>query len=404
MHKYIIKLVLLFCLGNSVTSVANTELKVTYTFGNETSFRTIMEGFEKSTGIHVLVEYRRHEELKTNMMILMEQKKLPDAIIIPADHVGLYNLIHYSAIDPSIFKTSIPDRIWKSAMSDGVIYGVPLVQGNHLVLYYNKKLVKNVAKNWDDIFLQKKQFDAQGIATIEWDIEEPFYFLPFISAYGGWPIIDGKIQLDTQSVIDALNFYKELRIKNVYSKGCNHSCAIEKFKTNKLAYHINGEWEAPSFFAALGDDLGVSAIPNIGDKKMRPSFSTYVIAFPDDSLHQQKREALIKLVNYLQSTLVQQQIWTNTGAIPIESVAFEYVNKNAKGHLKDIFALLTNTEPLPADEAMSFIWDALGKGLIRFNLDLMDSKKTAIFMQELAERQMRNAKKKVSAITTPELP
>lgn len=395
MNKNMLKLLLFFCLGISFSVVANTELKVAYTFGNESSFRTIMDDFKKSTGIHVVAKYSQHEELKSNMMMLMELKKLPDAIIIPSDHVGLHNLINYSAIDPSIFKTSIHDRIWKSAMSDGVIYGVPLVQGNHLVLYYNKKLVKNVANNWDDIFAQKKLFDAQGIATIEWDIEEPFYFLPFISAYGGWPIIDGKIELDTQPVVDALNFYKELRIKNVYSKECDYPCVIEKFTTNKLAYHINGEWEAASFSAALSDDLGVSALPSIGDKKMRPSFSTYVIAFPDDSLHQEKREALIKLVDYLQSTAVQQQIWVNTGTIPVEPTAFEHVHSNAKGYSKDIFALMPNTEPLPADEAMSFIWDALGKGLVRHNLDLMDSKKTAVYMQQLAERHMRNAKKKI---------
>lgn len=150
-----LKLLLFFCLGISFSVVANTELKVAYTFGNESSFRTIMDDFKKSTGIHVVAKYSQHEELKSNMMMLMELKKLPDAIIIPSDHVGLHNLINYSAIDPSIFKTSIHDRIWKSAMSDGVIYGVPLVQGNHLVLYYNKKLVKNVANNWDDIFAQK---------------------------------------------------------------------------------------------------------------------------------------------------------------------------------------------------------------------------------------------------------
>ena len=384
-------------------ATANTELKVTYTFGNDSSFQPIMEGFEKHTGIRVIAEYSRHEDLKANMMMLIEAKKLPDAIIIPSDHAGLYKLFRYSTVDRTLFKAQISDRIWKSATINGSIYGAPLLQGNHLVLYYNKKYVTTPPKNWNDIFLQKRTFDAQGIATIEWDVEEPFYFLPFIYAYGGSPIVNGEIKLDDKNIINALNFYKELREKNIYSKECSYECAVKKFTTNELAYHINGEWQASSFFMALGANLGVSALPSIGDKKMTPSFSTYVIAFPENSLYGKKRSELIKFVDYLQSTSVQQHISNTTGAIPVEPIAFKSLHDNAKGYLKDILVLMPNTEPLPADEAMSFIWDALGKGLIRYNLDLMDSTKTAVYMQRLAERHMRNAIKKNTEVNPENL-
>jgi len=401
MNKQVVTSLLCFFLGFTGSSFASEQLQLIYTFGNETSFRNIANEFEKSTGIHLTAVYSQHEELKANLMMLQELKTLPDVVIIPADHVGLHNLINYSAIDPSAFKVNISQRIWKSAMSDGVIYGVPISQGNHLVLYYNKNLVKTVAKNWDDIVSQKKQFDSQGVATIGWDVEEPFYFLPFISAYGGWPIIDGKVDLNTQPMVDALHFYNELRVKQVYPKDCDYSCMIEKFTNNKLAYHINGEWQGASFAAVLGENLGVSAIPSIGDKKMRPAFSTYVIAFPSDGLHQEKRELVIKLVDYLQSSSVQQQMWKDTGAIPVETVAFNAVHEQAQGYLKEVLALMLDTEPLPADESMSFVWDAMGKGIIRYNRDLMNASKTAEYMQQLAEKHLRNLKKKTPVVEVP---
>lgn len=392
MNKYLLTLLVIFCSSASQSSLAaGTELHIIYTYNHEYIGRSLRD-FGASAGIPIKVEFSDQGDLKTNSLKLMELNTAPDAVVIPADHVGLYRFIKYSEVDPHLFKATIPKRIWDVGMSDGKIYGAPLIQGNHLMLYYNKSLVKEPARDWKTMFAQKTEFDAKGITTIAWSYAEAFWFLPFLGAYGGWPITDGKVELNTPAMAAALDAYKELYTKHLPYPDCSSECALDLFKSGKLAYTINGEWAGANLFKALGDNLGVSAIPMAQDKKMVSAFSTYVIAFPNNSLNGPKRAALIQLVNYLQSPKVQQQIWEQSRAIPVEATAFTYAQKNAQGYLQKTLELMVDTKPLPADQAMTFIWDAITKGTARHREGNADSKAAALYMQQLAERNIRNAK------------
>jgi ABC-type glycerol-3-phosphate transport system substrate-binding protein len=366
------------------------------------SLSAILRDFGKESGVKINVEFRNQGDFKSGMMEMMEMKAAPDAILMPADHAGMHRLLKYSPMDPHWFSAKIADRVWQSGVSDGVLYGAPVTQGNHLVLFYNKKLVQKPAADWAGLFAQQKQLAQQGVATIAWSYDEPYWLLPFLGAYGGWPITDGKVSLNTPAMTSALTFYKTLREKNLPYPNCSYEQSVELFKTGKVAYTINGEWVSKAFVEALGDDLGVAPLPSVDGKKLLPTFSTYILAVPNEGLSGPKRAALIQFVNYLQSPKVQRQIWEVVGAIPVENSAFAHAQQAASGHMKPLLELMLQTRSLPSDEAISFIWDAIGKGFIRYREGAMTAQESAEFMQQMAVRNIRNAQRQpTSTAATP---
>lgn len=380
-------------------SRADEGLSIIYTYAKG-SLGTILNEFSQREGIAVTLEFREQNDLKSSMMGMMELNTAPDAIIMPADHMGLHSFIKYSVINTADFPAKVPARIWASSYSDGKSYGVPLIQGNHLMLFFNKKLVQEPATDWETMFAQRAALNAKGVAPIAWSFDEMYWFLPFLGAYGGWPLNEGKVQLNTPEMAEALDFYKKLRQRELPYPGCSYQCAVDLFKTGAVAYTINGDWIGKEFYAALGDNLGVSAIPAADGRKMLPTFSTHVLSFPNQGLTGKKRAQLLKLANYLQSSAVQKQFWLVLGAIPVEQTAFEYAQQNAQGYLKKTIELMAETKPLPADKEMTFIWDAMGKGFLRHREGALSGPAAAKYMQQLAERHIRNAQRMVAPATT----
>lgn len=367
-------------------SWADDSLHVVYSYEHEILGK-ILQNFGSGAKVNVEPDFRAQTDLKLNMLAV-ELSELPDAIIMPADHVGIHTYVKYSVIDPALFSAKLPERVWASAFSDGNLYGVPLIQGNHLMLFYNKSLIKKPAANWQAMQLQDAELKAKGLVTIAWNYDEPYYFLPFLGAFGGWPLNNGKVELNTPAMIAALDFYS--RIKKMRHPDCPSACARTLFKTGKTAYVISGVWDGIGFQQALGDNLGLAAIPRAGDKTILSPFSTHLIAFPNDSLHGKKRAQLIQLVDYLQSPAIQRQLWQQTGAIPVEPGAFDYAEKNAKGYLQQTLALLADTKAVPADQSMSVVWDAMSKGMARHRAGLASAEEAALYMQSLADRYIRS--------------
>lgn len=396
MKNHLLRLTLLLSTFFCYSAIAQNELHVVYAYGHEhkkSVLGDILEEFGERHAVPVKPEFLDQGDLKTDILRMKELKALPDAIIMPADHLGLHNFIQYSTVDPATFQANIPERIWGSGMSDGSIYGAPFIQGNHLMLYYNKSLVSEPALNWEALIKQRADLSKKGVATIAWSYDEAFWFLPLLGAFGGWPLQDGKIALDTPAMISALDLYKDLLNKNLPSELCSHQCIRDNFTTGKVAYIISGEWEGVDFYHKLGANLGVSAIPAAGDKKMISAFSTYVIAYPNNSLDGDKKAKLVQLTNYLQSTEIQKRMWEEVGAIPVEAMAFANAQQTGKEYLRNTLNLMQDTKPLPADAAMSFIWDPIQKGILRHRDTKITSKDAAAYMQLLAERNINKAKK-----------
>jgi hypothetical protein len=86
-------------------------------------------------------------------------------------------------------------------------------------------------------------------------------------------------------------------------------------------------------------------------------------------------------------------LWKLSGSTPVEETTFAQVEKNASGYLQQELGLMKETKQLPADKEITFMWDAIGKGFLRHREGALDAQSAAKYMQQLAERHVRNAQR-----------
>lgn len=368
---------------------ASSTIKFVFTFEGQT-FEKIIDNFTAQENINIERVWSEQGDLKVNLLEYIEKGNAPDIVLLPADHVGLYQLMNYSVIPIELQSTAISTRIWNNVRSDGEIYGIPIIQGNHLVLYYNKKYVKNVAHSWDEIEQQKLAFQEdksrqESAKFIAWNFEEMYWLSAFFAGFGGQHITNGQLTLDSNAMVNALDAYKNLNEKNIPEKNCHYVCAHTLFTQGKLAYTINGDWAFKEYHSILGDDLGIAQLPVIDEQTPLVSlFSTHVLAFPNNSLNSSKQQALKKFIHYILQENTQEKIWQLMQVFPVHQKVFESIKQSDSMLVSELYQALTNAQPMSSDSDMSYAWSGMRKGFLRHQAGILDAEKSAKLMQKIA--------------------
>ena len=82
--------------------------------------------------------------------------------------------------------TQFADPAISGGARDGTVYGVPIATGNNLLLYYNKKLLKDPPQDTDALVRLGASLtkEASGQYALVYDTTDPFWLLPWIGAMG----------------------------------------------------------------------------------------------------------------------------------------------------------------------------------------------------------------------------
>lgn len=340
--------------------------------------------FKERSGVDLQFAKVETSDLKMEILTRADARSLPDAIIVPGDLLGL-TVASFSDVPEQWISGQTNARNRQHGMVSGKLKGIPLIAGNHLVLYYNKKLIRNPARNWEILKTQKSQLPV-GKQLIAWSYNEMFWIIPFLGAYDAFPFSEGKVSLRGEGIVEAFEFYKDLANAGYVQHQCHYQCAFDKFVAGNLAYTINGSWSLGGFNKALGDDLGIWALPEIGTRQMRPYSSVHALAFPNNSVSSEKREGLKKLALYMQSETVQQRIWDELNGLPVHTQVMQGIKASGNDNLRSLIAQLENSEPMPNEAEMSIIWEALLMGFSRFQGDAMTAQQASEYMQYIAEK------------------
>lgn len=379
---------------------AQSDLRFVFTYEGR-AFEKLIEKFSQEKAIPVEKVWSTQGDLRVNLLEFIERGSAPDVVLVPGDHIGLHELMNYSPIEKSLRSTQVAAPLWDSVTSDGKIYGVPIIQGNHLMLYYNKRYVDNVAETWQELIAQKNAFlSANKLAQqssekqpsntkfMAWSYEEMYWFIPFYNAFGGTVITEGKVNFDTKAMQLALDFYKGLQQKSLPEIDCDYNCAHQAFGDGQLLYTINGDWALKEYKQRLGDDLGVAILPAISAQQpLVPYFSTHDLAFPNNSLQGDHRENLIALIHYFQQPDIQLQIWQELAVLPVEASVVAKVKASKDPTAQQMLAAMKYAVPMPTDSGMTVVWSAMRKGFIRHQMGVMTAEKSAQLMQKIADKQ-----------------
>lgn len=136
--------------------------------------------------------------------------KQPPAVIQDTDSM-LTKLYTAKAVEPievpAADKSDYPDSLLKAVTYDGKLYGVPFNK-SAIVLIYNKSMVQNPPKTWEEFNTVAKSITKDGKAgtVVTADV---YYFGDHLQAAGGdWLSADGKTAaFNSDAGVTALNYF-----------------------------------------------------------------------------------------------------------------------------------------------------------------------------------------------------
>ena len=382
-----LSLLLALFLLQPVTHAKNSKSMITIAYGLENyNFAPLFKQFTLETGIVIQIAAFKNNDLKAELLQRSNINQLPDAVIVPSDFLGLSE-INYSPIPASLFSAELSTDAKESTKLGKQYLGIPIISGNHLVLYYNKKIIQEPATTWR---ILEQQAQSLGKPIIGWSYHEMYWFMAFVGSFDAYPLQQGKINFQTTGLMDAMVWYKSLADKKLVNTKCNYTCAVDSFIKGSLAYTINGAWAFQQFTEQLGDDLGVTLLPNFQGRKMAPYFSSHVIAFPNNSLTNSKSIELTALAQFFQRPTIQQQMWQEMKVLPSNSLIKKQIMLSDNHNVQQLLLQLDNAKPMPTEHSMAVVWEALLKGMNRYLAGVFDAKKATEYMQYITEKSLND--------------
>ena len=361
-------------------------LDIVYTHENP-EFSELIEAFSHISQHKVTTTWVDQSDLRSRMVNLDIIRNVPDVIISPADSLGMSGSRLLKVIPEQWLSATYSDKVLETVTVGNEILGLPIVQGNHLILYYNKSHAPQGATHWSEL-VQLAETIPSDKALIRWSFMEMYWFVPFITAFGDLPVVNHQPNLNSASMKQALEFSWQMVEQGMVDSSCSYTCADKQFKNGQVVFLINGIWAYESYSQALGKDFGAMALPLINNKPMRPYFSTIVATFPKAEISAEKEQALKEFSQYIQSTSFQQRLWNDIREIPAVTDVLDAISKQADHDTKVLLDTLKNTVPMSSHENMTIIWEVILKGYLRYGSGIWNAERSSAYMQQLAKQHI----------------
>ncbi|MGL1957380.1 MAG: extracellular solute-binding protein [Colwellia sp.] len=367
-----------------------------YTLSSDGFFNDLAQQFsDQHTDIDIITENYPTDNMASMLIFSMLKKEAPDIVLFPSDLLGYYSALKLGEVPSGWFSKAITKELIQLTGGERKHYGIPIYTGNHLLLFYNKSLINKPATTWQEMAEQAPLLMAKGVLPLAMRINKMYWFIAFLNAYDGFPIVNDEIVINRTAMIKALNAYKFLLEKQLTLSDCDLNCTNDKFFQGDFAYSFNGLWSYRKTKEKLAENFGITVLPTINGLPLKPMRATTVLAFPNNALHNEKSVAIEKFSMYLQSYAVQQQFYERVGVIPAHRDLANELTKNNNNHDTVILAQLKNTIAMPASPAMSALWPGMTKTVALFLAGELSAEQATVLIENKAERELKKIKRLV---------
>ena len=316
--------------------------------------------FEEDTGIKVTVSHP--DALEEKFPQLASTGDGPDIIFWAHDRFGGYAQAGLLAeVKPSAeFKSKFVDFTWDAVSYNGKYVGYP-VAVEALSLIYNKDLVPNPPKNWEDIEALDKELQKDGKKAIMWNLQEPFFTWPVLAADGGYAFkftsegYNAKdVGVNNEGAMRSMKFVKSLVDKGVIAADVDYSIAESGFNQGNVAMTINGPWSWANIDKA-GINYGVTLLPKLNGNPSKPFVGVLTAGISTASPNQDLAVEFIE--NYLLTNDGLRKVNDDTplGAVALNSFQEEL---NSDSRIAATMDNAMNGEIMPNIPQMSAFWYA----------------------------------------------
>lgn len=385
--------------GNKTNNAANTPAPSNTAAENQNtgSNEATTEEIKPEEGAELLVWESREEvafteevakqfEEKYGVKIKIEEVAVPDQVgkmttdgpsglgadvmMIPHDHLGnaaqsgliLANDVFGEATTKNNTESSIVASTY-----DGTLYGYPRAAETY-ALYYNKSLVPEPPKSFEDVIAFGKTFTdkAKKKYAIMWETGNMYFNYPFIASTGGYLFGDNgtnkdDIGLANEGAIEGLKVYQSLKeILPINSGDINPDIKRGLFNTGDVAMDINGPWELAGYKEALGDNLGIAPIPTVAGKPAISFSGMKIYVVSSFTKYPNAAKLYAQFASSKESQLILNE---KVGSIPTNLEALESDQIKNDPFIAGFAEQAKNSEPMPSIPEMSNVWSPVNAAL-----------------------------------------
>lgn len=370
-------------------AVAMEEGKLTIWINGDKGYNGLAElgkKFEEEMGVPVTVAFP--DDLANKFSQVAAAGDGPDIIFWAHDRFGGYAQAGLLAeIKPSTeLKDKVVDFAWDAVQYDGKLVAYPIAI-EALSLIYNKDLVPNPPKNWEEVATLDKALQKKGKRAIMWNLREPYFTWPVLAADGGYAFkfngqqYDPKdIGINNEGAHRAMNFVKSLVDKGVISPDMDYSISESEFNKGNVAMTINGPW-AWSNIDKSGLNYGVAVLPKLNGNPSKPFVGILSAGISSASPNHDLAVEFIE--NYL---MTDEGLGMVDKDKPLGAVALKSFQKVLESD-KRIAATMENAkqgEIMPNIAGMQAFWYAEGNAI----QNIVDNRQSVKDALNAAEKQM----------------
>lgn len=349
--------------------------------------------------VEVVLLYKETEELRNQYLFAAIGGKGPDLFYGPADNIGTLSITETARPLEDVLPAAFVAGFDTTGLLryDGHLLGVADQIGNHLTLVYNKALLPEPPRTLGalDSLGARLTRDTDGNGSpdqyaLTWNYTEPFFFIPFLTSFGGWVMDDaGNPTLDTPEMVRAIQYVLDLRdVHNVIPRESDYETANTLFRDGASAAIINGPWSWAGYGEA-GVDYALAPIPFNAETGLWAQPMAAAKAYSvNPAVPAWKLPAVLGLMQLLTGDAIQTQMAERLSTIPVRTAVRTGPVVRSNPILQQSLAQIAHSRPMPTAPQLRQIWDGM-KGPYQLVMNgQVTAEAGARMMQENVEKRI----------------
>lgn len=381
------------------------KIRITIWHQDRIDIRVVLEEqLQKFMKLHPEVQaeqlFKETEQLRSGFIIAAIAGQGPEIVYGPADQVGPFQVMDIILPLEDLFDKAYLESFDPKALTyyKGHLYQIADKLGNHLTLVYNKKLVPKPPTTDKELIEIGKNLtrDTDGDGRIDqygltWNYTEPYFFIPFLSGFGGWIMDDNGVPtLNTPAMVQGLKFIKDLRDKyKIIPNEADYEIADALFKDGKAGMIINGDW-CWSGYEKAGIDFGVAPLPKMTGSGIWCGTMVSPKGFSiNANISAEKKKWAIELIKFLTSPENELESATKLHTMPTLKTVLQSDFVTTNEIMRNSQIQIEHGRAMPVVPELRAIWDAMRPSYQAVLGGSKSAEQAAIDMQDAALRRIK---------------
>jgi len=313
----------------------------------------------------------------------------PDLLWTVNDHAGPFTTAEIIVpVDDLVDLGQYADSALAAVELNGQHWGVPISNGNHLMLYYNKDLVPTPPADTDELLAMADDLKAQGVTPLVYNQTEPFWLVPWLGGFGGKVFAEDGVTptLNTPEMVATLAWLKQLKDDGIVPPESDYNGADTLFKEGQAAMIVNGDWTLGAYEELFGDKLGVARIPTVSSTGTPPApFTSGKFFMVPAGLDEDTQAVVVDFMEFATNQANQLNMVSVLSRLPALKTALADDSITSDPYLAGSADQMVVGSPMPTVVEMRCNWDSMKPEMLAVLAGDKTAEDAAAAMQSAAD-------------------